>query len=685
MMARRRRGLSSLHPDRERHHHRATRATLRPVAHQRPALVEEIAAPVGGLRLLFDGVRERHLDHLVGVSGGDLVRPIAEGAAEAVDADVGAQPFEHPAHRHAADRPRTTREDVFVDAECRHRFEHLHRCVRQRHPVLLAGLHALGRDDPDPFGEIELRPLGPEHLAGAARRQDQKFERPGRDPLLGPQRFHECADVAVGQRRVMLDRPHLAARREQVLKVALPARRVLALAVAARCRPVEHGLDASPHARGRLGLGQPDRLQHFQHQRRVNLHDGKLAEGRIGVVGERLAPLGRLPGITPARGLRRDALLGGLLEEHRLGGGEHPLEALGLTGRDPVLAVEECDPAFEGPLPGVGEPDRAHWSEPVIVELAVAAKAEDPRSGTAFADHEVQSAAIVVAPRAQPRNVAHSEPSYAFCHAMSPAILQSQVSPGVTGLPRGRFSRWLAESLDILGLTGECRVNDCGDHTALSRIKWLFVIARNSSFTYKGRSVDIKQVGQELGVRYVLEGSVRKAGRRIRITGQLIDAASGSHLWADRFDGSLEDIFELQDKVASSVAGVIEPTLQAAEMRRSSDRPTNDLTAYDLYLRALAPIRSGEWEKERYLRIKTGTLVRDARQLLPGRRSGTSQSPALYRISRAHFEGGRQLPAGREGVLDRRNGLQADGHRAAGAGHPETGREGKAGLARTGG
>jgi TolB-like protein len=124
--------------------------------------------------------------------------------------------------------------------------------------------------------------------------------------------------------------------------------------------------------------------------------------------------------------------------------------------------------------------------------------------------------------------------------------------------------------------------------TALSRIRWLFVIARNSSFTYKGRSVDVKQVGRELGVRYVLEGSVRKAGQRVRITGQLIDAVSGTHLWADRFDGSLEDIFELQDRVALSVAGVIEPALQAAEMRRSAARPTIDLIAYDLYLRALA-------------------------------------------------------------------------------------------------
>src|SRR5437667_4482040 len=117
--------------------------------------------------------------------------------------------------------------------------------------------------------------------------------------------------------------------------------------------------------------------------------------------------------------------------------------------------------------------------------------------------------------------------------------------------------------------------------TALSRIRWLFVIARNSSFTYKGRSVDVKQIGSELGVRYVLEGSVRKAGQRVRITGQLIEALTGTHLWADRFDGSVEDVFELQDNVALSVAGIIEPALQAGEMRRSAARATTDLTAYD--------------------------------------------------------------------------------------------------------
>ena len=122
--------------------------------------------------------------------------------------------------------------------------------------------------------------------------------------------------------------------------------------------------------------------------------------------------------------------------------------------------------------------------------------------------------------------------------------------------------------------------------TALSRIRWLFVIARNSTFTYKGRAVDVKQVGRELGVRYVLEGSVRKTNGRVRVAAVLIDATTGTHLWADRFDGSLDHIFELQDQVATSIAGVIEPTLQAAEIRLSTGRPTSDLTAYDLYLRA---------------------------------------------------------------------------------------------------
>jgi adenylate cyclase len=124
--------------------------------------------------------------------------------------------------------------------------------------------------------------------------------------------------------------------------------------------------------------------------------------------------------------------------------------------------------------------------------------------------------------------------------------------------------------------------------TTLSRIRWLFVIARNSSFTYKGQAIDVKRVGRELGVRYVLEGSVRKAGGRVRITAQLINATTSTHLWADRFDGAIDDVFDLQDKVATSVAGVIEPALQAAEIERARQKRPESLDAYDLYLRALA-------------------------------------------------------------------------------------------------
>jgi adenylate cyclase len=122
----------------------------------------------------------------------------------------------------------------------------------------------------------------------------------------------------------------------------------------------------------------------------------------------------------------------------------------------------------------------------------------------------------------------------------------------------------------------------------LSRIGWLFVIARNSSFTYKGKTVDAKQVGRELGVRYVLEGSVRKAGSRVRITGQLIDAMTGGHIWADRFDSALEDVFDLQDRLTASVVGAIEPRLQRAEIERAGRKPTESLDAYDYFLRGMA-------------------------------------------------------------------------------------------------
>ncbi|TIP26674.1 MAG: adenylate cyclase [Mesorhizobium sp.] len=124
--------------------------------------------------------------------------------------------------------------------------------------------------------------------------------------------------------------------------------------------------------------------------------------------------------------------------------------------------------------------------------------------------------------------------------------------------------------------------------TALAHFRHLFVVARNSSFTYKGRSIDIKQVGRELGVRYVVEGSVRKAGERLRIAGQLIDTSTGAYLWADRFDGTLAEVFDLQDQVASSIVGAITPKVEEAEIERAKRKPTESLDAYDYYLRGLA-------------------------------------------------------------------------------------------------
>jgi TolB-like protein/Tfp pilus assembly protein PilF len=127
--------------------------------------------------------------------------------------------------------------------------------------------------------------------------------------------------------------------------------------------------------------------------------------------------------------------------------------------------------------------------------------------------------------------------------------------------------------------------------TALSCIRSLFVVARTSSLAYKGKAVDAKRIGRELGVRYLLEGSVRKAGNQLRITGQLVDAATGAHLWADRFDGGLEDVFALQDRVTERVVGAVLPKLESAEIERAKRKPTGNLHAYDYYLRGLAVYR----------------------------------------------------------------------------------------------
>src|SRR5689334_14380305 len=149
--------------------------------------------------------------------------------------------------------------------------------------------------------------------------------------------------------------------------------------------------------------------------------------------------------------------------------------------------------------------------------------------------------------------------------------------------------------------------------TALSRVKWFFVIARNSSFAYKGRAVDVKQVARELGVRYVLEGSVRKAGNRVRIAGQLIDAATGNHIWADRFDGTLENVFELQDRITASVVGAIEPTIRLTEVERAKRKRPESLHAYDCVMQALPAV----WSLEPDLKSASLALLERAMEIDP--------------------------------------------------------------------
>ena len=128
--------------------------------------------------------------------------------------------------------------------------------------------------------------------------------------------------------------------------------------------------------------------------------------------------------------------------------------------------------------------------------------------------------------------------------------------------------------------------------TALSRFRSFAVIARNSSFVYKGRAVDVRQVAKDLGVRYVLEGSVRRAGQRLRITAQLVEGRTGAHLWADRFDGAVEDVFDVQDRITESVATIVEPQILQAEIERSRRETPGSVAAYDLYLQALPKFRA---------------------------------------------------------------------------------------------
>ena len=246
-------------------------------------------------------------------------------------------------------------------------------------------------------------------------------------------------------------------------------------------------------------------------------------------------------------------------------------------------------------LEGIAEPGGICISEDAFRQVRGKVEA-------GFADIGEQSLKNI----ARPLRVYRVGPSSTPEPAAAPAGLPLPDKPSIAVLPFANLSGDPEQEYFADGMVEEII-------TALTRIRWLFVIARNSSFTYKGQAVDLKQVGRELGVRYVLEGSVRKASGRVRITAQLIDASNGTHLWADRFDGSLEDVFDLQDKVASSVAGVIEPALQAAETARSASRPTSDLTAYDLYLRAHAMFLSSAKQIPEALHLLEQAIARDPR------------------------------------------------------------------------
>jgi TolB-like protein/tetratricopeptide (TPR) repeat protein len=235
------------------------------------------------------------------------------------------------------------------------------------------------------------------------------------------------------------------------------------------------------------------------------------------------------------------------------------------------------------------------WSGRVVSESALTSRINAARS--AIGDSGEAQRLIKTIPRKGIRFVGaareeqrSAEPSPTAFAAEQPSLtLPFPDRPSIAVLPFQNMSGDPEQEYFADGMAEEII-------TALSRMHWLFVIARNSSFTYKGRPVDVKKVGRDLGVRYVLEGGVRRSANRVRITAQLIDASTGGHLWADRFDGASDDIFDLQDQVTVSVVGAIAPKLEQAEIKRAKHKPTGSLDAYDYFLRGLASFYQGSRE-----------------------------------------------------------------------------------------
>jgi TolB-like protein len=227
------------------------------------------------------------------------------------------------------------------------------------------------------------------------------------------------------------------------------------------------------------------------------------------------------------------------------------------------------------------------WDGRIVSESALASRINAAR--TAIGDNGERQRLIKTIPRKGLRFVAAVSEEAPPAPELPRAPIALPDKPSIAVLPFADLSSDPAQGYFVDGIVE-------GITTGLCRIRSLFVIARNSSFTYRDRPVDVKQVGRELGVRYVLEGSVQRAGNRVRVGVQLVDATTGAHISADRFDNTLDDIFALQDEVATLVVGALSPRLEKAEIERVSRKPTESLDAYDLYLRALAAAQ--QWTRE---------------------------------------------------------------------------------------
>jgi TolB-like protein/tetratricopeptide (TPR) repeat protein len=230
---------------------------------------------------------------------------------------------------------------------------------------------------------------------------------------------------------------------------------------------------------------------------------------------------------------------------------------------------------------------QALWGGRIVSDSTLASYITAVRK--AIGDSGDEQRLIRTVPRKGVRFIAEVQED-SLCTSESAANISAAIATGSNALP----DRPSIAVLPFTNMSGDAKQDYFADGmtediiTELSRMRWLLVIARNSTFTYKGRGIDVKQVGRELGVRYALEGSVRQANDRVRITAQLIDATTGAHLWADRFDGTLDNIFELQDRVAASVVTTIAPKLEQVENERVKRKPTKDLNAYDCFLRGMA-------------------------------------------------------------------------------------------------